>query len=152
MLSGNLLFINLQKVFFNDMQKSFDQHLWSGSNAQRCGKSKFTFDQVLIKCFSCLELRPCETCKNPVFFFALMDMSWVVVVSTLLGSKFLILAYLMHTVGMRKWTVLIWCESIPYFLAGSFGGFQLFQMFSICSLVLFLIKACVICYLLFSNR
>lgn len=51
-------------LFFNDMQKSFDQHLWSGSNAQRCAKSKFTFDQVLIKYFSCLELRPRETCKT----------------------------------------------------------------------------------------
>lgn len=118
MLFGNLLFINLQKVccFVMTRKNLVISILWSGSNAQRCAKSKFTFDQVLIKCFSCLELRPCKTCKTPVFLSALMDMSCVIKVSTLLRSEFLILAYLMHTVGMRKWTILIQCESIPYFL------------------------------------
>lgn len=72
-----LLFLNLQKVCCSLMtcKDLLMSILWSDSNAQRCAKSKFIFGQVLIKRFSCLELGPCETCKNPVFLSALMDMS-----------------------------------------------------------------------------
>lgn len=49
-------------------------------------------------------------CITPIFLSASVDGSWVVTAK--IRSKLLILAHLLHAVGVRKWPVWIWCESV----------------------------------------